>query len=639
MTDPADPASIDALSQMTLEDLLNVEVTAVSKKSELESEAPAVVQVITAREIAWLGFNTLEEVLEYAVGLSSINGEGNTFTTTTIRGNTLVNYQTNTLLLLDGVPIYRPYDGSFDFQAIPLAAIKQIEIVKGANSVLYGTNAISAVIDIRTKDKDTTSVLLRLGRFNTMHTEAAFYRKVDDVTASVFVDSTQTTGEKLIYIDEDGRDLALKKSLDAHAVIATLGYKGFYARVQQFHRDAPSVKTRGFPIITDPDGTEFEKPELNVETGWLATGGYAAKVNDQITLNTRLTYYQWRLDKDITNGVWKYSARQTQAEANVDIAPVSWASVTVGTQLEHQNARRYQGDVGAYDVNADNRATYTAALYANGELKVHKQVSVFPGARYYLSRYNGADGAMNLQNLSPRLAVVYKPLKNLVVKGIVGQAFRVPTYFEKEVASPAVLGNPDLKPEKSTSFDLAATYRAKYFNLNVNVFHQQINDKITRVRLPMPDTRSQNQNVGDVTFDGVETWGKFQVTNRLEGFAGHSWIFRAKQTAADGTEGDFRFSYDHQLTLGFLTKITPEVGFSGSAKYLTAWEDAPAYALLNARVMYRPLAKEQLEVTLGVNNILGTDVELPEIARNDDAVPTIPKTEGTTVFGTLSYTF
>ena len=222
---------------MSLEDLLNVEVVAASKKPELESEAPAVVQVITAREISWLGFNTLEEVLEYAVGLSSINGEGNTFTTTTVRGNTLVNYQTNTLLLLDGVPIYRPYDGSFDFASIPLSAIKQIEIVKGSNSVLYGTNAISAVIDIRTKDKDTASFLVRLGRFNTMHSEAAFYKNVDGITASVFVDSTNSTGEPLDYVDELNQTLRLKKSLESHSVIATLGYK-------ELLRSRPAVPAR-----------------------------------------------------------------------------------------------------------------------------------------------------------------------------------------------------------------------------------------------------------------------------------------------------------------------------------------------------------------------------------------------------------
>src|SRR5690242_11316088 len=263
--EPSGAPNAQALSQMSLEDLLTVEVTAPSKKPELESEAPAVVQVITASEIEWLGFNSLEEVLEYAVGLSSINGEGNTFTTTTVRGNTLVNYQTNTLLLVDGVPIYSPYDGSFDFASIPLAAIQQIEIVKGSNSVLYGTNAISAVIDIRTKTKDTASFKLRLGRFNTMHSEAALSRKFGDVTASVFADTTSTTGEPLTYHDELGQTIELPKSSKTHAVIATLGYKGFSARVQQYERDNPSVKTRGFPTLTDPDGNVLVKPELNVE--------------------------------------------------------------------------------------------------------------------------------------------------------------------------------------------------------------------------------------------------------------------------------------------------------------------------------------------------------------------------------------
>ena len=83
-----------------------------------------------------------------------------------------------------------------------------------------------------------------------------------------------------------------------------------------------------------------------------------------------------------------------------------------------------------------------------------------------------------------------------------------------------MLGNTELKPEKSTSFDLAATYKHKYFNINVDFFHQTIEDKITRVSLPAPDTRSQNQNVGDVTFDGIEVWGKFAVSSRVEGFVG-----------------------------------------------------------------------------------------------------------------------
>jgi outer membrane receptor for ferrienterochelin and colicins len=638
-SDP-DQLSIADLSSMSIEDLLNIEVSAASKKPELEGEAPAVIQVITASEIAWLGFNTLEEVLEYAVGLSSVNGEGNTFTTTTVRGNTLVNYQTNTLLLLDGVPIYSPYHGSFDFAAVPLSSIRQIEIVKGANSVLYGTNAISAVIDIRTKDKDTANVKLRLGRYHTMHSEAAFHKTYGDVKASVFLDTTASRGEPLNYVDELSQTLRLPRSVEQHAVIATLGYKGFYGRVQQFQRDAPSVKTRGFPVVVDENDNVHVQPEGNVEDGWLVTGGYAGKLNDKMSLSSRLTYYRWRLDKDVTAGIWKYSSQQLQAEANLTLTPVSWTSVTLGTQLEYQKARRYLGDQGVYDIGEDNRPTYTAAVYANGEVKAHSKVSLYYGGRFYLSRYDAVGDAVVLTNLSPRAGVVYKPRKDLIVKAIVGQSFRAPTYFEKEAASPQVLGSPDLKPEKGTSFDLVGSYRTKWFNLNLNLFHQEVSDKITRARIPDdPMGRSHNTNIGDVTFDGAEAWGKFKVSSRIEGFGGYSYIFRAEQDPGDGNVEDFKFIYKHQLTGGFLARITPHVSLAASGKYLSRWEDAPAYGLLNSRLIFRPLKTEDLEVSFDVRNILDRRVELPEIARDRDSVPTIPKTEARMFYGSISYSF
>jgi hypothetical protein len=53
--------------------------------------------------------------------------------------------------------------------------------------------------------------------------------------------------------------------------------------------------------------------------------------------------------------------------------------------------------------------------------------------------------------------------------------------------------------------------------------------------------------------------------------------------------------------------------------------------------MYHPT--EQLELAVSVHNILDTRIELPEIARDDDAVPTIPKTDAATVFGTVTYNF
>ena len=198
----------------------------------------------------------------------------------------------------------------------------------------------------------------------------------------------------------------------------------------------------------------------------------------------------------------------------------------------------------------------------------------------------------------------------------------------------------DAVDEKSTSFDLVASYKTKWFTVNLDGFHQVISDKITRVKIPGDAMgRSQNANVGDVSFDGVEAWGKVKLTTRLEGFAGYAGVFRAEQDPGDGATEDFKLIYEHQLTGGFITRITPKFAVSGSAKYLSRWEDAAAYGLLNGRLIYRPLAKEDLELSFDVNNILDNRVEVPEIARDNDAVPTLPKTEARRFFGSMSYSF
>ncbi len=168
--------------ELSLKELMNLKVYSTSKKLEKIMETPAPVNVITSKDIELLNFNTLEEVLEYITGLASGNGEGNIFTTTTIRGNTLINYNTNTLLLFDGILLYNPYNGSFDLNSIPLSSIERIEIIKGANSVLYGTNAINAVINIISKriKKDRNSNVkgrVKYGSFDTFYFQNSIMMK------------------------------------------------------------------------------------------------------------------------------------------------------------------------------------------------------------------------------------------------------------------------------------------------------------------------------------------------------------------------------------------------------------------------------------------------------------------------------
>jgi len=91
--------STDDLFELSLDELLNVKVTSASKKDQSLLDASSATEIITKKELELLKCNRLSECLKFATGLSSVNGEGNIFQTTTIRGNTLVNYNTNTLLL------------------------------------------------------------------------------------------------------------------------------------------------------------------------------------------------------------------------------------------------------------------------------------------------------------------------------------------------------------------------------------------------------------------------------------------------------------------------------------------------------------------------------------------------------------
>jgi outer membrane cobalamin receptor len=191
---------------LSIEELLNVEIVTSNKKVEKIVETPAFVNVISEEEIEMLDFTNLQDVLEYVTGISSVNGEGNIFNTTTIRGNTLVNYNTNTLLLVDGIPIYSPYGGSFELSAIPLSAIKRIEIVKGSNSVLYGTNAVNATINIVTKVTSNSNNGKYKSKFlygsnNSIYGNGSLVDKYDDFEYAGFADYYSTEGELLTIKD------------------------------------------------------------------------------------------------------------------------------------------------------------------------------------------------------------------------------------------------------------------------------------------------------------------------------------------------------------------------------------------------------------------------------------------------------
>ena len=623
---------------LTLEELMELEVYSTSKKNEKVIETPAAVNIITSDDIKLLNFNTLEQILEYATGLASINGEGNIFTTITIRGNTLINYNTNTLLLFDGIPLYNAYHGSFDFQSVPLSAIDRIEIIKGSNSVLYGSNAINGVINIISKkakndDENKVSGSVKYGSYNTFYTKGSIIKKKGDWEFYQFTDMITSSGETLLFTDEKENQLELQKNYKGISSVSKLTYKDFSLSFKYYSRNLSGLRTRSFKTLytSKEDTVGILQHELSNEHSYLVNLEYDKKISEKLTLNIRSSAINWKLHKELYDGYWDYSSYGLYNDLNLSLKSSEKFYNKVGINYNHYLGRRFKSQKGCYDIGKDNIWTNDIAIFWNGEYQIKNSLKVFYGGRYYYAKYDETV----FDNFSPRVALTFSPNQKIYFKAIFGQSFRIPTYFEKEVASSNVIGNPELLPENSTSYDFIISSKIKQIQFDFDIFYSKINNKIQRVTLPENPNLKINLNIGKISLYGGEFNCKFRIIEKIYGFIGYSYT----EGIDLKTNEKLKYVFNNMVNFGTNIQLLSRLNINTSVKYMDKWGEASSYTLINLGLRIKPTIHLPLFIELKANNILDTDVYLPEIARESELVPTIPKTLNRMYFLGLSYNF
>src|SRR5713226_3582789 len=144
------------LTQASLEDLMSIQVTSVSKKEQKLSKAGAAVYVITREDIRRSGATNIPDLLRMAPGVDVAQIDSNAWAIS-IRGfNT--RYSNKVLVLVDGRSVYAPsFSGVYwDQQAVPLEDIERIEVIRGPGAAVWGANAVNGVVNIITKSSKAT---------------------------------------------------------------------------------------------------------------------------------------------------------------------------------------------------------------------------------------------------------------------------------------------------------------------------------------------------------------------------------------------------------------------------------------------------------------------------------------------------
>src|SRR5690606_18819282 len=209
----------DAIAQENPRPLDEIVVTA-SRSPKKQSEIGKVVRVITAEELGKSQGRTLPEVLNNTPGLT-LSGTGMGFGSNIsvfMRGASIG----NTLILIDGIPVNNAsyINSEYDISAVPIDQIERVEILRGVNSTLYGSDAVAGVINIITKqpknEKFEGNVLLTGGSYDTYKAALGLNGSVGNT--GIAVNYSNTTSKGFSTADANGNPDFDRDGLRQHAL-------------------------------------------------------------------------------------------------------------------------------------------------------------------------------------------------------------------------------------------------------------------------------------------------------------------------------------------------------------------------------------------------------------------------------------
>ncbi len=505
-----------------------------TKRTTSLRRAPAIATIITADEIRNMGARNLLDILKMVPGFGiSLNEYGSPMVE--VRGiRTPLNEKI--LLMIDGHSLNKNFTGSglFAEAEVPVENIRQVEVVRGPGSALYGSNAFVATINIITRDAEEIDGLeLKAGggSFDTYKGNMVGGTTIGDkfnVVASL--DHYRTIGPKLRVgadllsttpglapfsaapgtTDQGFRqtDAFLKVgygdlTFKGHVVLKQMGsYIGYnYTLTDGSHNDIDNYWGELAYHLQVNDAiastTKLRYDYLN-QDGWIkiAPAGFLGTFPDGAIgiplVKNRTLGVEQQFDWDLFSNNHLIAGASYEALRQYDTGTLQNYSFTPPSPLPNYLGSLQSGPNWNRDVTRE-----TWAAYVQDEWQLFEDLNLTAGLRY--DHYNDFGGTTN-----PRVGLVWNFLGNADLKLLYGQAFRAPNFIELySVSNPLLLGNANLKPERIRTYEAGLTYRFnRFIAADLNYFYSTINDQIVTVS-SSPQTAFYT-NLGKTETQGVE---------------------------------------------------------------------------------------------------------------------------------------
>jgi iron complex outermembrane receptor protein len=528
----ASPPSPNDLTQVSIENLMNMDVTSASKKEQKLSQVAAAIFVITQEDIRGSGALNIPDLLRMVPGLEVAQINANTWAISS-RGFNL-QFANKLLVLIDGRAVYTPLFGgvNWDTQDVPLEDIERIEVIRGTGGTVWGANAVNGVINIITKRaSETQGALATVGG----GTQAEEFGTVQ-YGAKIKDSSTYRVFGKYLN-DNHFSDLNGQNGEDGWHLL----HGGFRVDTKLSKKD--SLTTQG-DLYTGEEGSiivhSILSPTNNINVERLASlsGGDVFTRWDHIFSSRCDTTFQFYFDRYTRDGPESSEHRDT-----VDFDFQNHIVLGARQDLIWGAGYRHSADqtVGTID-QAFLPANVSGQLF---NVFIQDQITLEPDrvALYVGSKIE--DSYFSSFDYEPSVHIAWTPSIRRTLWGAISRASRTPTQRDVGIdavlaalpgpSEVALLGNPNIKSEHVVSYQLG--YRAQpveRLSVDLTAFFDNYDSLVSIENLPAffePNTippvlvfpKSYSNKMYGTT-QGIEASVEWKATSRWTLSPGYSFL-------------------------------------------------------------------------------------------------------------------
>ena len=584
-----------------------------------QDQTASSVTVLTEKEFAERNATYVSDVLKTVPGVAmGVSGGRGAITSLFLRGAN----SKHTAVIIDGIRV-NPADTNFDFGGLALSNIEQIEVLRGEQSALWGSDAMGGVVYITTK-----SGLYKDKEFNVDFDLGAGSHRTRDGSVTL---SGQHHGLYYALHGDSHRTQGISaRSERVFNYTSVSGAKSTNVPATEkdgFHRDNVSMRL-GFD--DSKKGVDFLASHSSQTLHLDNSAADELKFDD----NTRTRETRYKLSGYFGNAedLFVHKAAVSHVKMDADTAQYqSWASAIGKTEYYSKKLNtNYQLDINfdregevkqAVSVLADYQNTkYIASAYNFAEKKlteksVATEYRLFTESDHSLSvsgRYT--DNSLFENAFTARLAGAYRLSQNLKAHASIGKAIHNPTFIDVYGwgNSTSWAANPNLKPEKSLGGELGLLVESndKRHSLDTTLFARNVDNFLSAVPVRGSTAYRTINRDGKTKIKGVEVAYNGKFTEQLSGYANYTYTYIKSENDQYGS--NYVRRPKHTGNLGLAYQITKKLGSDVNVSYVGKRLDSgdfkmPSYTLANLGVNYQ--LTSNLNIYANLNNVFNKKYE------------------------------